>query len=85
MSTMGEEQKESRLGIRVGEVLALALTGCDLEQAADLPGFCFPLTCWQHSHCRVVLSIGKNRPATPVKVGSEQMIVPRANPRVSAQ
>lgn len=45
----GEEQKESGLGIRVGVVLALAVTDCDLGQAVDLSGLRFPLTCW-HTH-----------------------------------
>lgn len=84
-SQRGEEQKESGLGIREGVVLALALADCDLGQAADRAGLRFPLTCWQHSPCRVVLSIRKNRCAMSVKVGSKQTIVPRANPRVRAQ
>ena len=64
MGTVGESRKRG-LGIRVGEIMVLPLSDCDLGQVVDLSGLHFPLTFLQHLPCKVVVNIGKNRCAMP--------------------
>ena len=41
MGTVGESRKRG-LGIRVGEIMVLPLSDCDLGQVVDLSGLHFP-------------------------------------------